>query len=65
MSSGNLANLVLEGLVKRKRDRGRERKTWGDDVKEWTNTSSIGIAKRVAETRVGWRGLVANTRVTE
>ena len=40
------------------RDRGRQSRTWGDDIKEWTNTSGNGIAKRVAENRVGWRGLL-------
>ncbi|KAG1680488.1 Methylcrotonoyl-CoA carboxylase subunit alpha, mitochondrial [Nymphon striatum] len=32
-SSGELANLVLEGTIDGKRDRGKQRRTWSDDVK--------------------------------
>ncbi|KAG1690281.1 hypothetical protein GQR58_007627 [Nymphon striatum] len=31
-SSGELANLVLEGTIDGKRDRGKQRKTWSDDI---------------------------------
>ena len=41
------SKLGLEGQVNGKRDRGRQRITWGNDVKEWTNTRSIRTAKRV------------------
>ena len=46
-SSGLLSRLVLEGMIKGKRDRGRQRRTWGDDVKEWSGCQSIGSAKRI------------------
>ncbi|KAG1665264.1 N-terminal kinase-like protein [Nymphon striatum] len=39
-----LARLVMEGLVKGKKDRGRQRRVWGDDLKEWSKSTSIGQA---------------------
>ncbi|KAG1711240.1 Protein RMD5 A [Nymphon striatum] len=61
-SSGDLLNLILEGSIEGVWDRGRQRRTWGDDVKEWSRTTSIGDAKRTAESRENWRGIVANLR---
>ncbi|KAG1682988.1 Myelin transcription factor 1-like protein [Nymphon striatum] len=61
-SSGDLLNLILEGSIEGVRDRGRQRRTWGDDVKEWSRKTSIGDAKRTAESRENWRGIVANLR---
>ncbi|KAG1668797.1 hypothetical protein GQR58_017736 [Nymphon striatum] len=61
-SSGDLLNLILEGSIKGVRDRGRQRRTWGDDVKEWSRTTSIGDAKRTAESRENWRRIVVNLR---
>ena len=43
-SSGLLPRLVLEGMIEGKRDRGRQRRAWGDDVKEWSGCQSIGSA---------------------
>ncbi|KAG1673931.1 Coiled-coil domain-containing protein 149 [Nymphon striatum] len=56
-SSGDLLNLILEGSIEGVRDRGRQRRTWGDDVKEWSRTTSIGDAKRTAESRENWLGI--------
>ncbi|KAG1714924.1 NKAP family protein [Nymphon striatum] len=64
-SSGDLLNLILEGSIEGVRDRGRQRRTWGDDVKEWSQTTSIGDAKRTAESRENWRRIVANLRNEE
>ncbi|KAG1653599.1 hypothetical protein GQR58_025468 [Nymphon striatum] len=63
-SSGDLLNLILEveGSIEGVRNRGRQRRTRGDDVKEWSRTTSIGDAKRTAESRENWRGIVANLR---
>lgn len=61
-SSGKLLNLILEGYIEGVRDRGRQRRTWGDDVKEWSRTTTMGEAKRMAENRDEWRGHVANLR---
>ena len=46
-----LARIVLEGMTDGKRDRARQRRTWGDDVKEWGGYESIGRAKRYFEDR--------------
>ena len=43
-SSGFLARLVLEGMIDGKRDMGRQRRTLGNDVKEWIRCESIGRA---------------------
>ena len=33
---GGLQKILLEGMVEGKRERGRQRITWFDDVKKWT-----------------------------
>ena len=34
--SSGLAKTILQGTVKRKRERGRQKKKWEDNIKEWT-----------------------------
>ncbi|KAG1662043.1 Protein pellino [Nymphon striatum] len=51
------AELILEGSIEGVKDRGRQRRTWGDDVKEWSRTTSIGDAK-TAESRAKYFGHV-------
>ncbi|KAG1653793.1 Blastula protease 10 [Nymphon striatum] len=48
----------MEGLVEGKKDRGRQRRVWGDDLKEWSKSTSIGQVKRQAENRDVWRKMV-------
>lgn len=60
-----LVQLVMEGLVEGKRDRGRQRRVWGDDLKEWTKSTSIGQVKRQAEDRVVWREMVHDLRLED
>ena len=62
-SSGFLARLVLEGMIDGKRD--RERRTLGDNVKEWSGCESIGRAKRYSEDRDSWRVMVANLLIED
>ncbi|KAG1687293.1 LINE-1 reverse transcriptase [Nymphon striatum] len=57
-----LTQLVLEGLVEGKRDRGRQRRVWGDDLKEWTRSKNLGEVKRKAENKVEWRIMVHDLR---
>ena len=64
-SSGFLARLVLEGMIDGKRDRGRQRRTWGHDVKEWIRCESIGRARRYSEERDSWRVMVANLLIED
>lgn len=61
-SSGPLLQLSLEGKIEGKRGRGRPKRTWMDDVKEWSSSKSYGDAKRKAENREEWRDMVANLR---
>ena len=35
-SSGEIYNEIIEGCIHGKRDRGRQRRTWIDDLKVWT-----------------------------
>ena len=50
-SSGKLAQIVVEGFIDEKRDKGRQYRTWGDDIKEWIKSKNLGMAKRRSEDR--------------
>ena len=54
-SSGEMAKNLIEGTVEGKRSRGRQRKTWIDDIKGWTGESSYGAVKRRMEDKQGYR----------
>lgn len=45
---------IMEGNVEGKRARGRQRRTWMDDIKDWTNLS-LQERNRQAENRERWR----------
>ena len=64
-SSGLLPRLVLEGMIEEKRDRGRQGRTWGDDVKEWSGCQSIGSAKRMYGDKRRWRVMVTNLLIED
>ena len=64
-SSGALLNLALEGFIDGQRSKGRQRRTWGDDIKEWTGSKNIGYATRFAENRYAWRVIVAHLRIED
>ena len=53
-----MAKTILQGTVKGARRRGRQKKRWEDNIKEWT-----GDSLRVAEDRKGWKGIVATSSV--
>ena len=59
-SSGKLAQIVVEGFIDGKRDIGRQRRTWGDDIKEWTKSENLRTAKRISEDRDCWKIMVHN-----
>ena len=59
MSSG-LAKTILQGTVKRKR--GRQKKRWEDNIKEWTGMD-FARSTRAAENRSRWKGIVVNSSV--
>ena len=60
--SSGLAGTVLQGTVNGKRKRGRRKKRWEDNIKEWTGLDFAGSAG-AAGGRSGWEGIVANSSV--
>ena len=62
-SSGGLVHLVLEGYIEGKKVRGRPRRIWGDDIREWSNCKTIGMAKRLSENKPSWQNMVHNLRI--
>ena len=61
-SSGMLGLNILEGHMGGQRGRGRPRRGWMDDIREWMGdgNASYGYVKRSAENREYWRMMVAN-----
>ena len=60
--SSGMAKTVLQGTVKGARRRGRQKKRWEDNTKEWTEME-FGDSLRAAEDREGWKGIVATSSV--
>ena len=60
--SSDLAKTILQGTVKGNRKRGRQKKTWEDNIKEWTG-KDFASSTRAAENRSRWKGFVANSSV--
>ena len=57
-SGSPLAAQIIEGQIEGKRSRGRQKKQWFDNIKEWTGLTYTE-AKRLAQDRTKWR---ENTR---
>ena len=55
--SSGLAKTILQGTVKGKRKRGRQKKRWEDNIKEWTGMD-FASSTRAAENRTKWKGLL-------
>ncbi len=64
-SSRVLPRLVLEEMIEGKRDRGRQRRTLENDMKEWSGCQSIGSAKRMSEDKRRWRVMVTNLLIED
>ena len=60
--SSGLAKTILQGTVKEKRKRGRQKKRLEDNIKEWTGMD-FASSTRTAENRTRWKGIVANSSV--
>ena len=60
--SSGLAKTILQGIVQRGRRRGRQRKRWEDNIKEWTGLE-WNIILRKAENHEEWRKLVVKSTV--
>ena len=58
--SSGLAKTVLQGTVQGERQRGRQRKRWEDNIKEWTGLEWDTILRK-AENREEWRKLVVKS----
>ena len=52
-TSGHYDTLLttIEGRLEGKRGRGRPRRTWVDDIREWTGSKRYDEIKRAAENR--------------
>ena len=57
-----MAKTILQGTVKGARRRGRQKKRWEDNIKEWTGTG-LGDSMRAAEDREVWKSIVATSSV--
>ena len=60
--SSGLANTILQGTVQEGRRRGRQRKRWEDNIKEWTGLE-WNITLRKAKNLEEWRKLVVKSTV--
>jgi len=54
-SSGRNALVILEGKISGKRAKGRPRRMWFDDVRQWTMLKDYTEVKRNNEHREAWR----------
>ena len=60
--SSGVSKTILQGAVKGARRRGRQKKRWEDNIKEWTGMG-FGYSLRAAEDGEGWNGIVATSSV--
>ena len=60
--SNGLAKTILQGTVPGKRRRGRQRKRWEDNIREWTGLT-FADSQRATEDRDQWRGIVQKSSV--
>ena len=56
-----MAKTILQGTVKGARRRGRQKKRWEDNIKEWTGMG-FGDSLRAAEDREGRKVLLQRHR---
>ena len=57
--SSGLATTILQGTVKGGRRRGRQKKRWEDNIREWTGLE-FAKSQRAIENREKWRTLIVN-----
>ena len=60
--SSGMAKTILQGTVKGAKRRGRQKKRWEDNIKEWTRMG-FGDSLMAVEDREGWKGIVATSSV--
>ena len=62
--SSGLAKTISQGTVKEVRRQGRQKKWWGENIREWTDLE-FAMSQRAAENRNKWRKLVVKTCVVK
>ena len=60
--SPGMAKTIMQETVKGARRRGRQKKRWEDNIKEWTEME-FGDSLRAAEDRKRWKRIVATSSV--
>ena len=60
--SCGMSKTILQETEKGTRRRGRQKKRWEDNIKEWTGMG-FGDSLRAAEDRKVWKGIVATSSV--
>ena len=60
--STGMAKTVMQGTVKGAGRKGRQKKRWKDNIKEWTGMV-FGDSLRAAEDREEWKCIVATSSV--
>ena len=55
--------MVLEGFIEGKKGKGRLRRIWGNDIKDWSKCGTIGVAKRMSENKLSWQNMAHNLRL--
>ena len=55
--SSDLARTILQGTVRGSRKRGRQKKRWEDNIREWTGLD-FATSQRAVEDRTRWREMV-------
>ena len=61
-SNPRLAKTIVQGTVKGERRKGRQRKRWEDNTREWTGLE-FAKSQRAVENREKWRKLVVKSSV--
>ena len=57
-----VTSFVITAEPVKARRRGRQKKRWADNIKEWTGME-FGDSMRAAEDREWWKGIVATSTV--
>ena len=60
-SGGGNSLVILEGNIKGRKAKGRPKRMWFDDIRQWTMLKDYGEVKRSAEDCVAWRPEGHNT----
>ena len=53
--------IIMEGKISGVKARGRPRRAWTDDLKDWTQLRNYSELKRTAENRTIWNAFGSST----